>query len=65
MNAIGTSSLNEDTNAAGNKKEADPDQVVNPVTQKVDRSAIGAQAAEQYENINLKVTNKLLLLLKS
>jgi|TARA_B110000908_G_scaffold125400_1_gene147003 hypothetical protein len=61
MNAIGTSSLNEDTNAAGNKKEADPDQVVNPVTQKVDRSAIGAQAADKAREYmfsqNEKITN--------
>ena len=47
MNAIGTSSLNEDTNAAGNKKEADPIQIINPDTGKSDRSASDAQSADK------------------
>ena len=47
MNAIGLSTLNEDTNAPGNSAEADASQVINPETGIVDTASIAAQPADK------------------
>ena len=47
MNAIGLSTLNEDTNAPGNSSEADASQVTNPETELTDTQTAAAQPADK------------------
>lgn len=47
MNAIGLSTLNEDTNAPGNSSEADAQAVTNPETNLTDTQSIAAQPADK------------------
>ena len=47
MNSIGTSFLNEDTNAPGNSSEADASAVINPETEIVDTQSTAAQPADK------------------
>jgi len=47
MNAIGLSTLNEDTSAPGNSSEADASQAINPETGIVDTTSIAAQPADK------------------
>ena len=61
MNAIGVSTLNEDTNAPGNTSEADASQVINPDTKLVDTASVAAQPVDKARDFqfsqNEQITN--------
>ena len=65
MNAIGLSTLNEDTNAPGNSSEADVAAATNPETNLVDTQSIAAQPADKARDFQFNQSQQITEIIES